>query len=368
VTAAGTTLTLGPDDAGQRVDRFLRKYLSRATLSLVFKLLRTKQVVVNGRKARPEDRLAEGDEVTLFLGGRLADLRGPAESGRSRAPAPPPLSILHRDDDVLAVDKPARLLVHEGDAGDEPTLLDAVLRAFPTRRGHTFRPALAHRLDRDTSGVVLVGLSAEGLRGLEEALRKRKVRKTYLALVLGVPEPREGTVDAPLKRQEFTTGDRPKVFVGGARDPEAVTDYRVLAEGAGFSLVEARPRTGRTHQIRAHLRHIGHPILGDPTYGDRRRNEEARRRYGLWRPFLHALRVELEHPITGERLAVEAPLPEELRRVLHAAGISARGPGSTPPGGPPPRGGGSGARRPPRGRGPGGGDRGGRPTRSPPRP
>jgi 23S rRNA pseudouridine955/2504/2580 synthase len=322
VTGAGTTLTIGRDDAGQRVDRFLRKYLPRATLPLVFKLLRTKQVVVDGRKARPEDRLAAGATMTFFLGERLKDLRGTPDRARSaQAKAAPRLEILHRDEDVLAVNKPARLLVHEGDAGDEPTLLDAVLREFPGRRSHTFRPALAHRLDRDTSGVVLVGLSAEGLRGLESALRRRKVRKTYLALVLGIPEPRAGTIDAPLKRQNVPKGDRPKVFVGGARDPEARTDYRVVGEAPGLALVEARPRTGRTHQIRAHLRHIGHPILGDSTYGDRRRNEEARGRYGLWRPFLHALRVEFEHPVTGERLVIEAPLPEELRRVLAAVGI-----------------------------------------------
>jgi 23S rRNA pseudouridine955/2504/2580 synthase len=326
--SGGTTLEIGPDDAGQRVDRFLRKYLPRATLSLVFKLLRTKQVVVNGRRARPEARLAEGDAVTLFLGGRLPDLRGDARAGGKSRGAPgrpgggPPLDILHRDAAVLAVNKPARLLVHEGDSGDEPTLLGAVLRAFPARRSHTFRPALAHRLDRDTSGVVLVGLSAEGLRGLEEALRRRKVRKTYLALVVGVPEPRRGTVDAPLRRQDVPRGDRPKVFVGGARDPEAVTEYRVLGEGGGCALVEVRPRTGRTHQIRVHLAHIGHPILGDPTYGDRRRNEEARGRIGLWRPFLHALRVELDHPVTGEPLRIEAPLPDELLRVLEALGMS----------------------------------------------
>jgi 23S rRNA pseudouridine955/2504/2580 synthase len=317
--SGGTPLEIGPDDAGQRVDRFLRKYLPRATLSLVFKLLRTKQVLVNGRKARPEDRLAEGDVVTHFLGDRTRDLRsGPAERKGTASPA---LEILHRDADVLAVNKPARLLVHEGDAGDEPTLIDAVLRAFPGRRGHTFRPALAHRLDRDTSGVVLVGLTAPGLRGLEEALRRRKVRKTYLALVVGVPGPPEGVIDAPLRRQDVPKGDRPKVFVGGARDPEAVTEYRVVGEGAGLALVEAFPRTGRTHQIRVHLAHIGHPVLGDRTYGDRRRNAEARTRHGLWRQFLHASRVELEHPVTGKRLVVEAPLPEELLRVLAATGV-----------------------------------------------
>jgi 23S rRNA pseudouridine955/2504/2580 synthase len=317
---AGSTLDIGPDDAGQRVDRFVRKYLRGATFSLVFKLLRTKQVVVNGRRARPEDRLVEGDAVTLFLGERLRDLRGPGK-GAGRPPgkgASTPLDILHRDADVLAVNKPARLLVHAGDAGDEPTLLDAVLRAFPARRGHVFRPALAHRLDRDTSGVVLVGLSARGLRGLEEALRRRRVRKTYLALVAGVPGEARGTVDAPLRREDRPKGDRPKVSVGGARDPGALTDWQVVGEAPGAALLEVHPKTGRTHQIRAHLAHIGHPVLGDPTYGDRRRNEEVRRRIGLWRPFLHALRVELDHPVTGEPLRVEAPLPDELLRVLEA--------------------------------------------------
>jgi len=314
-----TLLDIGPDDAGQRVDRFVRKYLPRATFSLVFKLLRTKQIVVNGKRARPEDRLKAGDAVTLFLGERMRDLRGgPAKPGNAASPA---LEILHRDEHVLAVNKPARLLVHAGDAGDEPTLLEGILRAFPGRRSHTFRPALAHRLDRDTSGVVLVGLTAEGLRGLEEALRRRKVRKTYLALVVGVPSPRKGVVDAPLRRQDVPKGDRPKVFVGGPRDPEAVTEYRVVGEAGGFALVEAFPRTGRTHQIRVHLAHIGHPVLGDPTYGDRARNAEAKGRHGLWRQFLHAARVELVHPVTGKDLVVEAPLPDELLRVLGALGM-----------------------------------------------
>jgi 23S rRNA pseudouridine1911/1915/1917 synthase len=288
-------------------------------------------VTLNGRKAGPEERLARGDEVTFFLGERLRDLRGgEGRAGEARGlrrpggAASPPLSILHQDQHVLALDKPARLLVHEGDAGDEPTLIDAVLRAFPGRRGHTFRPALAHRLDRDTSGVVLAGLSAEGLRGLEDALRKREVEKVYLALVVGVPDPREGIIDAPLRREDLPRGEGPKVSVGGARDPEAVTEYRVVGEGGGCALLEVRPRTGRTHQIRAHLRWIGHPILGDATYGDRKRNAEAKARHGLWRQFLHAARVDLKHPVTGERLVVESPLPEELARVLEGLGISGR--------------------------------------------
>ncbi len=350
----GLQLAIGRDDAGQRVDRFVRKYLPRATFSLVFKLLRTRQVVVNDRRAAPEDRLQTGDAVTLFLGERrLADLRGPGKGVGRAAPAAPPLEVLYRDADVLAVNKPARLLVHEGGspgtrrasggsptpgAVGEPTLIDAVLRRFPARGSHTFRPALAHRLDRDTSGVVLVGLSAEGLRGLVAALRLRKVEKTYLALLLGVPRPPEGVVDLPLRREEFVTGRGPKVHAGGRGALAARTSYRVLAEARGLALVEARPHTGRTHQIRAHMAALGHPVLGDPTYGDRARNEEARRRHGLWRQFLHARAVALRHPVTGEPLRVEAPLPGELRRVLDSIGISL--PASAGGGTPPPRPGG----------------------------
>jgi 23S rRNA pseudouridine955/2504/2580 synthase len=314
-------LDIGPDDGGQRVDRFLRKYLPDATLPLLFKLLRTKQVTVNGKKAQPSDRLEKGDTVEFYLGARLADLRGDAAAAGKRSPPPaPPLEILHRDEHVLAVNKPARLLVHEGDGDDEPTLVDAVWKAFP-RTGHTFRPALAHRLDRDTSGVLLVGLSAEGLRGLEDALRRRRVEKTYLALVVGVPRERSGVIDVPLRRKEAPSGESPRVHVGGRSDAKAVTRWRVVGASDEGALLEVRPETGRTHQIRVHLKHIGHPILGDATYGDRRRNEEARGRFGLWRQFLHAWRVDLVHPVTGAPLRVTAPLPEELHRVASGMGL-----------------------------------------------
>jgi 23S rRNA pseudouridine955/2504/2580 synthase len=369
VTGNVRRLSIGPDDAGQRVDRFLRKYLPGATLSLVFKLLRTRQVEVNGARARPDARLAPGDEVAMYMGEhRLGELRPEGTGARRReAPEAPPLRILHRDAHVLAVSKPARLLVHEGEAGDEPTLLDAVRREFPGSGAHTFRPALAHRLDRDTSGVVLVGLSAEGLRGLEEALRRRRVEKVYLALVLGIPREREGEVDAPILKPGFVTGDTPRVRAGHPDGEPATTAWRVLAEGDGCALVEARPRTGRTHQIRAHLALLGHPVLGDPAYGDRAANEAWRSRRGLWRHFLHALRVELEHPVTGKPLRVEAPIPAELVRVLRASGIRAdafpaeregeepapRNPPRPPRRGPPFRGrGGGGARGRPPGRGP----------------
>src|SRR6185436_11663828 len=176
------------------------------------------------------------------------------------------LSILYRDEHVLAVDKPAFLLVQQGESGTEPTLDDIVADQFGRDDSLTFVPSLAHRLDRGTSGIVLLGLSAEGLRGLTEAFRKREVDKRYLALVVGRPEKDEFVVDAPLRRDRADTRRGSKVSVSHAPDAlSASTEFKVLFRDArrGFALIEARPKTGRTHQIRVHLRAAKLPIVGD---------------------------------------------------------------------------------------------------------
>ncbi len=316
-------IRIGADDAGQRVDRFLRKYLPGAALPTIYKLIRTKQVTLNGRRVRPERRLAEGDRLVLHPGERrLAELR--PRSGRERSPGaarPPALEILYEDEDVLAVAKPPFLLVHEGDRGGEPTLIDGV-RAYLGRSGaRTFEPALAHRLDHRTSGVVLVGKTAAGLRGLTRDLRKGLVEKTYLALVSGDPAEEEGEIDAPLARQDLFASDRPRVRVDREGGKRALTRYRVLARGRGLALLLVRPLTGRTHQIRVHLRHLGHPVVGDPTYGDPALTRKMQGRHGLWRQWLHAWRVELRHPVTRRPLRIEAPLPADLRAVLEGEGF-----------------------------------------------
>lgn len=323
------TVTIARDDAGQRLDRFLRKALPQEPLSRIFRSIRTGRVRLNGRRASPEARLAEGDAVELRLPEESLAALGRPKSRASRAPDPP-LAVLYRDEHVLALDKPPFLLVQRGEGGAEEPTLDAIAaRRYGGGGSLTFVPALAHRLDRGTSGVVLLGLSAEGLRGLTDAFRRRKVEKRYLALVAGDPGEDAFTVELPLRRERATGKGGARVGVSHAPDAlTARTEFRVLARapGGGYALVEARPLTGRTHQIRAHLRAAGFPIVGDPTYGVPATNREWRRRTGLRRPFLHAASVALDHPVdSGRRLAVASPLPGDLLAALRFLGVDPPG-------------------------------------------
>lgn len=327
-------VTIGRDDAGQRLDRFLRKALPGSPLGNVFKLLRKGLVRVNGARAAGDARLAVGDRVEIRIAdealrtlGRAAGGsadgagRGP-RSGAGRGPRPADLRVLYRDEHVLAIDKPPFLLVQPGEGGDDASLDALVLDLVGRGDSVTFHPGLAHRLDRETSGVVLFGLSAPGLRGLTELFRHRKVEKRYLALAVGEPPGDEFTVDLPLARDpsDDSRGARVKVSRGEAAQ-EAVTDFTVLARAGDVVLLEARPRTGRTHQIRAHLRSARLPIAGDRTYGDPRTRETWARR-GLRRQFLHAWRLRLPHPVDPSRtLEIESPLPPDLRRALDLAGV-----------------------------------------------
>jgi 23S rRNA pseudouridine955/2504/2580 synthase len=304
------------DDAGQRLDRFLRKYLRGATLPTLYKLVRTRQVTVNGRRSRPEKRLAEGDLVTIYPGeDRLRDLRGGARDPRATGALP--IAVIYEDDDILAVAKPPLLLVHPGREDDgEPTLIDGVLDYLGPSGAKTFTPALAHRLDRQTSGVVLVGKTAAGLRGLTSALKKGELKKHYLALVAGVVESPRGRIDQPLHREALFKSDRPRVRPDRRLGKRAITDYRLLAARGGYSLLSVFPRTGRTHQIRVHLAVAGHPIAGDSTYGNRDDNARMKGHHGLWRQWLHAFEVRFAHPLTGRAIRIAAPLPDDLLRVL----------------------------------------------------
>jgi len=224
---------------------------------------------------------------------------------------PRALPLLFLDDDLAVVDKPSGLLVHRGWDND-PVVAMTLLRDQLGR--HVFP---AHRLDRGTSGVLVFALSAEGAAALQRQFEEGAVRKRYLALVRGAPREAQGVVDHPVPRTE-----------GGPRVP-AVTAWRRLwaperdagVPGNVFSLVEAEPRTGRFHQIRRHLKHLGHPLVGDVNYGRGEINRLFRERYGLHRLALHARAITLRHPRTGEQLHAEAPVPEELAATFRALGI-----------------------------------------------
>jgi tRNA pseudouridine65 synthase len=214
----------------------------------------------------------------------------------------PELPVLHRDGFLLAVNKPSGLAVHRGAAQDRLVALQLV-RNLAGRHVHA-----VHRLDRATSGALLFALDAGTTRRMQEKFAASEVEKRYLALVRGIP-PEEGTIDHPVPRA-----------AGESRIP-AVTDFRRLAIFAGYALVEARPRTGRFHQIRRHFKHLSHPLIGDVRYGKGEHNRLFRERFGLHRLALHALELGFEHPETGDAVRIVAPLPEDLAAPLRAMGM-----------------------------------------------
>jgi 23S rRNA pseudouridine955/2504/2580 synthase len=330
------TITITENEANQRLDRFLRKLLDDVSLSAIYKLVRTRQITVNSRKARPDTRLSIGDVVALKQAAEQRHmqpkLRKRAQEGLSTRRD---FKVIYDDLHMLAVNKPAGVLVHAGDRGDNrDTLIDQVtawlvhdqpppepgnLREF-VRPSPTFSPTLVHRIDRETSGLVLIGKTLPATQELSALIRKRLVRKTYLALALGGLPQRSGTIDVPIARQQDGKGRRRKVETGHGQ--RAVTHYRVLRQVGHFTLLELELVTGRTHQIRAHLAHVGAPLVGDHEYGDRDRNRHAAETLGLKRQWLHAARLQFKHPMTGQELDLKAPLWPDLTETLANAGFN----------------------------------------------
>lgn len=215
--------------------------------------------------------------------------------------------VAWQDEHLLVVDKPAGLVVHPARGHREGTL--AQLLADVAAGGDPERAGIVHRLDRDTSGLMVVARSEEAHRLLQAALRKRLIVREYIALVEGVPPARTGTIEAPIGRDPRV---RTRMAVGGAGARDARTHFTLQRRLGGVSLLRVSLDTGRTHQIRVHLQAIGHPVCGDPEYG-------TSGLLGLTRQFLHAARLSFEHPITGERLDISSPLPDDLREALERA-------------------------------------------------
>lgn len=309
-------LIVPPEPTVLRVDRWLAKERIGLSRNRLQALIEDGRVCVNGRAVGKSYKLAPGDRVTL----EVPDRR------RSRLVAEPmPLTIVFEDDDVLVLDKPAGLVVHPGAGVSTGTLVHALLHHAPAIAavGGEGRPGIVHRLDRDTTGLMVVAKSEPAFLALVEALRQRDVRRTYRAIVWGDPGPEEGVIDLPLGRDPRNR-TRMAVVRGGGRD--AVTRWRVLERYGPASLLELGLETGRTHQIRVHLAALRMPVMGDPAYGGRVRKSLSLRPAersladallrGLARQALHAVRLEFEHPVSGERLAFESPIPEDFTRAL----------------------------------------------------
>lgn len=218
------------------------------------------------------------------------------------------VGIVLLDDSIAVVEKPAGLVVHPAPSHSGPTLVDE-LSEILGGGSDPERPGIVHRLDRGTSGLLVVARDDAAHAALQEQVRRREVERAYLALAEGRLQSRTGTIDAPIGR---AARQRHRMAVSGAASREARTHFEVLEPLRADTYLEARLETGRTHQIRAHFAAIGHPLAGDPTYG-------GERRHGLERQFLHAHRLELTHPVSGERLSFESPLPADLAAALDAA-------------------------------------------------
>ena len=298
-------LIVSGEDAGRRLDNFLAGRLKRMRLARVHRMIRRGEVRVNRGRKSSGHRLRAGDEVRLppFL---------------ERRPPPPVASrarwieqhLLYEDDGLLVLDKPAGLAVHAG--GSVSLGAVELLRAARPREDFL---QLAHRLDRATSGCLLLAKKPRALHALHRAFRENEVRKTYIALLAGRLKGRERRVDLPLDRSGGTGSER-RVRAGSGRP--AQTRFMPRQGWPGATLVRAVPITGRTHQIRVHAAAIGHPVLGDDRYGHDRSGPD--RANGLKRLFLHASGLELRHPLTSRTLRVHAPLPDELRTVLARLG------------------------------------------------
>jgi RluA family pseudouridine synthase len=308
-------------NAGRRVDALVRKLCDEVPLGTLMKWLRKGQVRLNARRCAPAARVAAGDVVRLpaavaSLGGSDGNIDAPLK--RVRRPRLPPVAVAYEDEHLLVADKAAHLACHPGTGLGDDSLAARVLQhlnAHAAPVGH--RPGLAQRLDRGVSGLVPIGKHAAALRQLAAHGAAHTLEKTYLALVWGNIVRDRGIIDIPLRVGDQPMGDRPRVVADASGKP-AVTLYQVVRRFADSTLVALRLRTGRTHQIRAHLYALGHPLWGDPRYGDAERNVYLHRTLGLNRPFLHAAELQMPHPMTQQALSFTAALPADLVRALGA--------------------------------------------------
>jgi 23S rRNA pseudouridine1911/1915/1917 synthase len=306
-------LSARPSDAGKRLDQLVHERLPQFSRSRIQEWIKLGRVRLNGGVERPAQAVRAGDAIEVE----------PAEAPPLRAfPEPIPLTILYEDADLVAIDKPAGMVVHAGAGVRTGTLVNALLHRYETLSGlgGAMRPGIVHRLDRFTSGVLLVAKNDAAHQSLAAQFAGRKVEKVYLAMVHGTVKAESGRIDRPIARDPVR---RTRMTARSREGRSAWTEYRVLRRFASagqpgaFTLLETRIGTGRTHQIRVHLASIGHPVAGDTLYGAPAKVEGQP---PLGRHFLHAHRIRFRQPSTGEEIALESPLPVELEEWMAVLG------------------------------------------------
>ncbi len=330
-------ISIRPKEAGQRFDKYLGKYLKKAPKSFLYKMLRKKNITLNGKKATGQEKLCAGDTVKLFLSDetieKFSENLLPADLKTSENCR---LDILYEDTHTIFINKPAGMLSQKAAPTDVSLvehLISYLLESGQITREElaTFRPSVCNRLDRNTSGIVAAGKTLPALQDLSLMFRDRTLGKYYLCLVKGNVAGSQ-RIDGYLSKDTSSN----KVTLTKTERPEAVrieTEYRTLAAGDDCTLLEVHLITGKTHQIRAHLASIGHPILGDYKYGDRKKNDPLRSRYGLKHQLLHSARLifpECEGALAAlSGKVIEAPLPDLFAEICRGAGITLKDIGIT---------------------------------------
>ncbi|QHD66416.1 RluA family pseudouridine synthase [Sphingobium yanoikuyae] len=301
--------TIGEAQAGLRLDRALAELLPDLSRERIKALIVEGQIVSGGRSLNPSMKVAVGQDYSITL---LAPVALDAVAQDI------PLDIVHEDADLIVVDKPAGLVVHPAAGNLDGTLVNALLHHCDGQLsgiGGVARPGIVHRIDKDTSGLLVVAKSDKAHEGLARQFKDHSIDRLYAAIVYGIPTPGSGTVDAWIGRSD---ADRKKMAVHReGRGKHAVTHYRVMERLRGAAMVECRLETGRTHQVRVHMAHLGHPLIGDPVYGrDRKGFKSILETLGFKRQALHAKRLGFIHPVTEEPLAFDSPLPADMQELL----------------------------------------------------
>ncbi len=296
-------LFIKPEDAGQRLDQHLSSSDLGLSRSYVQKLVKDGQVKVNDKPSKASYRLKKDDRITIFI---------PPPKKLEVKPENIPLRIIYEDDDLIVVNKPSGMVVHPAAGNFSGTLVNALL--FHCKNlsgiGGVLRPGIVHRLDKNTSGLLVVAKNDRAHLSLSKQIKERTIKRRYVALVHGRMERDEGIIEARMGRHPVHRKKMAVIEKSELKSKEAITHYKVSERFKNYTLVEVELKTGRTHQIRVHMSSIGHPVVGDSTYG------RAGNEFGVKRQLLHAKVLGFVHPVTGEHIEFKAELPEDFRRVL----------------------------------------------------
>ena len=294
------TLVVDEINKGKRLDSYISDNMDKISRSFAQKLIENQQVTINGKNEKASYKVCAGDNIQVDV---------PEAQGTKLKAQDIPVDVVYEDKDIIVVNKPKGMVVHPANGNPDGTLVNAILAMCKDSLsgiGGEIRPGIVHRLDKDTSGLLIIAKNDEAHVKMSKQIQDRLVTKKYIALVRGVVKDDEATIDMPIARSKI---DRKKMAVD-KDGKQAVTHFKVIKRYRGYTLLEIKIDTGRTHQIRVHMAKIGYPVVGDMVYSN------GRNEFGVEGQMLHAKSLEFSHPITGKKMHLEAPLPEYFTKVL----------------------------------------------------